>query len=463
MTDPNESEISPRTDWLASEPVFYLADGHSFSHHPGQLINRIDSVAVDPEGLYNYLDFGYSVFSQTPVKGLKFLPPCAQLKRDASGGFACQIGEDPFDKIDDYRLSESDVLELIREKVQLWERGLPAEQEIVLPLSGGLDSRLLLWCLKDPARVRAYTYGGSAKQEKSEDVVFAQAIAERFGLRWEHVNLGNFNKYIDDWIDEFGPTTHAHGMYHYEFYNYISRQLNGRHALLSGIFGDVWAGSIPPLTHLAPSKLNRLGYSHGLKANPEALVCPSRQALREQFWEEERDRLLDPRFQIVTTIRIKMILISYLLRVPRLFDLEPWSPFLDPEVALAMLSLPQKRRDNRLWQREFFKKEGLDIENRGLTRSRSNTLNLDAMWNHPLAPLDVGTLSPYFERGYIEWINKGVTLTKAKYIRGRLAAVPRYGALVRRIGLAPDTAQAYAAYCCLKPIERTAKQAIACV
>ena len=449
-----ETSCLARTDWLASELVFYLADGSACSRSAGELIRTASNLEIHPEGLYNYLDYGYSVFSQTPVKQLMFMPPCAELVRRADGGFACESGPDPYDQIDRYRLSESDLIDLVRHKVQEWERGLPGDQEIVLPLSGGYDSRFLLWCLKDPSRVRAYTYGGSTDQTKSEDVVYARALAERFNIRWEHVPLIAFNDYMDRWIDEFGPATHAHGMYHYEFFTHIRRRLTGRHALLSGIFGDVWAGSIPPISNLDVSKLASLGYTHGLKADRNAMLVPIDHALRDGYWAEHKERLTDPRYQIVTTIRLKIILISYLFRVPRLFNLEPWTPFLEPEVALAMLNLPQARRNNRQWQRDFFQTEGLDLENQKIRGNRSNTLNLNALRNKPLEPLGVEKLSRWIDPDYVHWVNREIRPGAMDYLRGRIAALPRAGAVFRRLGLGPATVSAYSAYCCLKPLER---------
>lgn len=250
--------------------------------------------------------------------------------------------DDPFDRYDNYRLSESDVIDLIRERVRAWEAKLPGDQEIVLPLSGGFDSRLLLWCLRDPSRVRAYTYGISNNQSQSTEVVFAKALVQRFGVRWEQIPLGGFHSYFEDWDAEFGLSTHAHGMYHYEFYHKIRENLQGAHVLLSGIVGDAWAGSIPVQTLECSRDLLSLGYTHGVRANAEKLLLPRDHDLREDFWRVNREKLLDPRFQIVTSMRLKLILLSYLTRVPMTFNLTSWTPYLDIDIAMAMLNLPQK-------------------------------------------------------------------------------------------------------------------------
>jgi hypothetical protein len=200
-----------------------------------------------PEGLYNYFSFGYSVFGQTPLESIRFMRYSSRLWQTDSGVFSLEFLDDPFYSFENYRVSESDVIDLIRHKVREWEASLPADQEIVLPLSGGLDSRLLLWCLREPSRVRAYTYGISKDQGRSLEVVHAKALAERFGIRWEQIPLGGFHRYFEGLDSEFGISTHAHGMYHFEFYSKIREKLRGRHGFLSGIVGDAWAGSIPRL------------------------------------------------------------------------------------------------------------------------------------------------------------------------------------------------------------------------
>lgn len=343
-------------------------------------------------------------------------------------------------------------------KITKWDASLPADQEIVLPLSGGFDSRLLLWCLREKSRVRAYTYGLSEDQGRSTEVVHAQALAERFGVRWERFPLGDFHRHFDDWDAEFGLSTHAHGMYHFEFYTKIRERLTGRQAFLIGIIGDAWAGSIPPRQIDSPDQLVLLGYTHGLRADPARLRLPVRHELRERFWSEERERLADHRFQVVTSMRLKLMLLSYLMRVPRRFGFAPWTPYLDIDIALAMLNQPPERRANRQWQRDFFAKVGLDLENQGLASSGQNNLDLQALRRLPVRPLDRDRLTGIIDSTYVDWINREARMTWPGDLRRRLAGVRKVGGALRRVGLGPPpTLQAYCAYLCLRPIDNLQK------
>lgn len=442
------------TDWLASTPVFYDLSRGEASTSIQTLISKETPVVFHPEGLYNFLDFGYSVLEQTPLANIRFLRHSSRLWRTETGALEVEYLDDPFGRYEPIRLSESDTIELIRERVQAWEASLPSDREIVLPLSGGFDSRLLLWCLRDLSRVRAYTYGISADQNRSTEVVHAQALAERFGVRWERIPLGDFHRYFDDWDSEFGLSTHAHGMYHFEFYTKIRERLEGEQAFLSGIIGDAWAGSIPPYQLTLPVDLVALGYTHGLRADAARLRFPVRHELRDSFWEVQRKRLTDPRFQVVTSMRLKLMLLSYLMRIPRLFGFTPWTPYLDIDIAMAMLNLPPERRANRQWQRDFFRKVGLDLELQGLKSSRQNTLDLQALQSRPLHPLDRDIFTDLIESTYIDWINDNVRTTRINKIYRLLYDSPRLGPLIRCLGLrALPTLEAYNAYMCLKPIE----------
>ncbi len=441
------------TDWLASTPFFYNLKRGTYGESIQTVIPKNNLPDFHPEGLFNFLDFGYSILEQTPLNEIRFLRHSSRLWRSDSGTLEVEYLDDLFQSYEDHCVTESDIIELIRDRVQKWEASLPSDQEILLPLSGGYDSRLLLWCLRDPSRVQAYTYGLSEDQSMSTEVIRAQTLARRFNIRWKQIQLGDFHHYFQDWDAHFGLSTHAHGMYHIEFYTKIRERINGEKAFLSGIFGDVWAGSISPCSLKNAMNLEGLGYTHGLRADPTKLRLPVSHEIRECFWIKNRSRLNDHRFQIVTTIRLKIMLISYLMRVPRLFGFQPWSPYLDIDIATAMLNLPQKRRANRQWQRDFFRKVGLDMEHQGPAGSRQNNLNIQALRRVPLNPLDKDLLSKLVEPSYIDWVNKQVRITCLGNLLRSILAVPKIGGALRLLGMRDRTLPAYFAYLCLRPIE----------
>lgn len=447
-----DASLIGSTDWLGSEPLFFDRKiGQASGSLPDLTPLRIAPDDLDQEGLANFLEFGYSVFGKTPLKEIRFLPANTNLWRRADGLVFEEPLPDPFFE-DRPPMSENDVIELIRFRVQEWEAKLPSAEEIILPLSGGLDSRLLLWCIKDKARIRAFTYGTSPNQGNSFEVFYARQFAEKFAVRWEHIELGYFHQYLAEWNRKFGLSTHAHGMYQIEFYKKVLGKLERPHTILSGIVGDAWAGSIRPFQLHSVEDLRLLSYSHGLHADSSKLRRqPPQSSQMRDFWGVNAEYLRDARFQTVTVIRLKMMLLSYILKVPRSMGFEVWSPFLDPQIALAMLDIKASRRYDRTWQRDFFAKQGLVPQRPVGAVSRRNNLNAQALRAVSLPPLSTTNLEAVFPRNYIKWINRFSSDSSVSRAQNTLLSVPKLGGALRAIGM-NQSARAYAAYLCLYPV-----------
>lgn len=217
--------------------------------------------------------------------------------------------------------------------------------------------------------------------------------------------MGNYHLYLNEWDELFGISTHAHGMYHIEFYNQILPKVAGKNPFLSGIVGDAWAGNVGYQNISSASELGKISYNHGLNADSSQSNLISSYDIREKFWLENADKLQNEFYQIVFLIRFKIILISYLMTVPSHFGFKPWSPFLDSEIALSMLTLPPSRRKNRIWQREFFQKNSLDLESMNLQVSIKNNLDYQGMCRIPVKPLDDRLLGEVVKSEYVQSIN----------------------------------------------------------
>jgi hypothetical protein len=459
---------SLQTDWLGSEPVFYNERTGAVGHSVHDVIDYAH-IELHPEGFNNYLAFGYSVFGQTPLRDVKYLPHSSRLTRTADNALSVERLPDIAETHLTTTTSEGEALERFAHSVATWERSFT--KEIVLPLSGGFDSRLLNHFITDKERVRAFTYGTSEVPAWSFEVINARAIAQALGERWERINLTDFFGRIDDWEALYGPATHAHGMYQLEFFSQVKNRVGTGAQVLSGIIGDAWAGSvkIPPIT--TPDELTPLGYSHGMHADVDASLMKSGGDLRHEYFGTHTERLHDPRWRVLESMRFKMVLLSYLLAVPRSLGFPTWSPFIVPEVALGMLTIDPARRVNRQWQRDFFSKyPALNVERR-LIKDRKNTLNLQALRTQkPLPPLHVSLLGQYVKPDYIEWINSTLARAPRTLAHKRLLATPAslfylfpgIHSLPSRFGLDPYTlkneeSRALSAYLVLHPIQSILK------
>lgn len=440
------------TDWLGSQPIFYNEKTGKISKNINNVID-FQNLEFHPEGFNNYLDFGYSVFEQTPIKNVKFLRHSSRLNVDENGKIEVEYLNDIAEEWIGTKSSEDDVWQLLESSVQNWENAVNGE--IIVPTSGGYDSRILNFFLKDKSRVRSFTYGTSEYQSESFEVVYAKKLSEILGIKWEHITLGEFHKYFNDWDKLFGISTHAHGMYHMEFYNKILPQVKGNNPFLSGIIGDGWSGKVEIDNIIVKPDLKKLNYNHGLSADSSfSKFKEVNYDLWDGYYNKNYQKLAEPMIRIVESMRFKLILLSYLLSVPTYFGFQPWSPFLKPEIALSILTLPEKRRKNRAWQKEFFKKNGLDLESMQLKVSYQNNLNHQAMRKMPVPHLNISLLREVIEPSYIKWINFHVSQQGPFWDWfWSLNKVPKLGGAMRRIGIREKRLKAYHAYLTLKPIE----------
>jgi len=450
MNNPSKHIGSYQTDWLASNPVFY-------NEYTGKVSNNINDVIdfgnleFHPQGLTNYLNFGYSVFEQTPVKGVKFLRHSSRLTV-SDHQITIQLDSDPVEKLLNQRSQEGEVLDLLRNTIRRWENSV--EGDIVIPTSGGYDSRILNEMILHKERIRSYTYGISTEQSKSYEVVYAQKIAEILGTKFEQIQIGAFHHFIEHWDSLFGISTHAHGMYQMEFYEAIRKKTPQGLPLLSGIIGDAWAGSVSIPSVNTMHDVFRLGYSHGVNADASQCLLKTDEELLHNYFTLHKEKLEDPRFRIIESMRFKIILLCYLLKVPAHLGFAPWSPFLQQDIALSMLTLPNERRKNRVWQSAYFKQRSLDVESLDLQYSKKNTLDKRAMYNVPLQPLHAKLLSELFRPAYIEWINKHIRPTNnIRDFIDTMLYYPKIGGLLKRMGVEDEKLKAYNAYLTLKPIE----------
>ncbi|ENG1987120.1 hypothetical protein ABIS40_004701, partial [Escherichia coli] len=133
--------------------------------------------------------------------------------------------------------------------------------------------------------------------------------------------------------------------------------------LLSGIFADIWAGN-NSVNIGGVKDIQKLGYSHGLNLSSELFDNLSIEkysfSLENLYLSELRQQNLLS-FDALNRIQMKIILISYLMTLPRFFGLKTITPFLNKRIAVKMLSLSKEQRLNRKWQKDILATMGLQI------------------------------------------------------------------------------------------------------
>ena len=230
-------------DWLGSIPVFHVAIGE------GRVASTLEPVVVasagyTPDdfflpGLVSLLINGHYLSDWTLYKDMKVIPPDSAMVWDEKGFRVNPLHsvepsqsrwEAGWDALVDemHELSRQAVIEALR-----------SHPKWILPLSSGLDSRLIAAVAAEVgADVHAYAWGAS----NATDVVYSRQIARTLGFPWKRIDLPkNFlQKYTPHWADWFGSAMHFHGMYQMAFLDEIRSEPPG--PILSGYLGDVLAG-----------------------------------------------------------------------------------------------------------------------------------------------------------------------------------------------------------------------------
>lgn len=443
-------------DWLGTSPIFFNKKTLKVSRSINDVVDW-DNFDFDPDGLNNYLDFGYSILGRTPIRDVEFLQANHSLRIENNQARIYER-EDPVLSQLGRRGSEEDAINLISDKLACWVGRISGD--IVVPTSGGFDSRLLNTLLIQNGvksdRIKAFTYGNSLQQNRSTEVVYAKALCEKLGIPWGQIQLGDFLGKIDEWISYYGCSNHAHGMYHIEFYEKIRHQHPGLQNLLSGIIGDIWSGNLITPKILSLNDFRKMGYTHGMNSDSVYSKLKSKSSVVQEFLSNKRHELLEPEYRIVAAMRLKIMLLGYLMKIPTLKGFNPYSPFLEMDVATALLAIPENRRAGRVWQKEYFEKNGLDIESWGLKSDYKNDLNKCALASTPLEHLDVCCLNEIIDGAYVNWVNK--TMSENEGVVYKKIYNNNLGRkILTKVGFGDKKVKAFSAYCTLLPLQKIIK------
>jgi hypothetical protein len=360
-------------DWCGSAPIFFE---NSYNAPIGRKLSVRPESVYDDFGLFLYLKAGYSLFGRTPYRDYSFIRANQVITNskleDSNVNFISRL-------VDRRTVSVEKVLELISGWIEDFERTTTGK--IIVPLSGGLDSRLLISFIRDKSRIEAFTFGQSWNQAKSNEVIKAEALSKKLNFNWRHISLSGYSHNTEKWMEKWGPSCHAHGMYQMEFYSKISKLVPEGSVVLSGIIGDLLAGSLPRQNVKKPSDLLKLTLSREMNADPILEILTNGKKIDDfqKFLETEflkyEHLLSSKRATDLITIQNKNMLLRYLVEVPEWYGLLSKSPFLDEEIGTSMLCLEEDLRVNRRWQENYLKKIGIGTLDLGRSGLFTNSLN----------------------------------------------------------------------------------------
>ncbi len=447
--------IIVENDWLGSIPIFY--------NNKENIISTLSNLClkdktIHAEGLSNFCEFGYSVFEQTIFEDVKFMRYYSKLI--ISYDIEVEYKKDPVldSSFTDKELNEGDIINLMQKYVSNIESSI--DGNIVLPTSGGYDSRILTSMVKDKKRIRSFTYGISKNQDRSFEVVHAKKISGIYNTHWSQVELNHYHDFSDKWSQIYGFSTHQHGMYHIEFYAEIAKMYDfSNDSFLSGIIGDAWAelGKFKEITNI--NDIVNLGYTHGMCLSLEHIEYQSRNISSQQFFDSNHDYLVNDKIRTVFAMRTKLMLISYLTQIPEYYGLPVWTPFLNFDIVKSTVSLPESRRKNRNWQKDYFQKIGLNLEDMSLTSIKTNALDFEIARKAKLPLIDIDTMKVHINEKRLSEINTILGhVSTYDLIKDYFLNIPKVGGLLRIIGFKNRYLEALYEYYVIKAIEKGLKQ-----
>jgi len=177
-------------DWVRSIPLAAarVAAGWSIDHRPLRLRQRagLRPADIDPDAALAMAMAGYTIDTASLYRGLEVLGPGELMLFDASG-----VTRHRYYAYRPWRLRAIDAAlaerELAETTLAIMERTLTSlgGRTLVVPLSAGLDSRLIVSAARHLGykNVRCYSYGRAGNFEAAA----SRIIAERLGYPWRFV------------------------------------------------------------------------------------------------------------------------------------------------------------------------------------------------------------------------------------------------------------------------------------
>jgi len=376
VVDFSWNEIIIENDWLWSIPIFYNKQHRIISTLSLKMIYG-EEYEYDINAVSDYFKAWYCLYWNTLIKWIKFLRFYSKITlRDKELNV--------FEKDDDclnllnknkWKILSEDILNKIKNYINSVVYG---QKNIVIPTSWWFDSRLLNNMVDDKKKIKSFSYWISKDPYKSFETVYAKRLSEKLGTDFKVIELNEYynEDYLKSFFKLFWISTHLHWMYHIEFYKKIFKTVDKRESVvLSGIVWDGRSWKVSVWNIKSIQDIKKLYLSHGLCIEENIISKNTDNKYWEEFFKKNYKQLQNEEMRIIYLIRTKLILLSYLMIIPEYIWVITETPFLNKEIVLDMLSLPNEERKWRNWQKNYFKSEWIYFEDTNIKTDISNSLD----------------------------------------------------------------------------------------
>lgn len=243
----NETWIS--VDRARSIPLFYSEDGRYISDCVDAIIDNMECIEFDNISISEQILSSFIYGSNTAIKGIKQLQlgECGRIidNKIESNIYYSHFSDKKLKSENDLLNEFNQVTNSIFNKLIKSLNG----RRVIIPLSGGYDSRYIAAMLKklNYDNVVCYTYG----DENQYEVKYSKIIAEQLGYEWHFIKYTDdeWNKMIDETFYSYCDYCHNYSSVPH-IQDFIALKslkdrgiINNEDIIVNGFCGDLPAGS----------------------------------------------------------------------------------------------------------------------------------------------------------------------------------------------------------------------------
>ena len=348
---PDECKII--TDAYGMLPVFCYGTGEKryyFTHFPDLLEALPDiTLSPDPVGIWEAMLYDVIFGTRTIFREIRMLPPSSVITVDAASGSESM---ERYDHLEFGRIEGKDLEEAGRRVAELLKGVLSkmTGERFLLPLSGGVDSRVL-------AAAAAAVFGSDritalsfACRPSSYEFVYARKTCEILGIKdWRgHIlTQDSYLRSLRVFPERFGGNLSISHGHLYDALQANRHEFQGM-TLLSGAFADAAGGY-----HAEPPEMGALhveeshNYRHVMKLDEAFCLKGVRdmviQDIKDNFSEWRNGSTIETfdEYAYVTNRQPRVLFMQSLLYQD---ILKTEQPFTDPALSTFLFGLPYEMR-----------------------------------------------------------------------------------------------------------------------